>query len=44
MQTVSNGAKQSTITTGMRIVHGEGVKGLYHGVSHVAYPKVLGID
>lgn len=36
MQTVSNGTKQSTIITGMRILQGEGVKGFYHGVSRVA--------
>ncbi|CAI7573352.1 unnamed protein product [Penicillium pancosmium] len=36
MQTVSNGTKQSTVITGMRILQGEGVKGFYHGVSLVA--------
>ncbi|KAJ5995370.1 hypothetical protein N7481_002347 [Penicillium waksmanii] len=39
MQTVSNGTKQSTIITGMRILQGEGAKGFYHvtyGTSRIA--------
>lgn len=33
MQTVADGAKQNSVRTGIQIIHNEGVRGLYHGVS-----------
>ncbi|OQE31923.1 hypothetical protein PENSTE_c001G08834 [Penicillium steckii] len=33
MQTVPDCARQSTIATGIRIIHLEGIKGLYHGLT-----------
>ncbi|OOQ90514.1 dicarboxylate transporter [Penicillium brasilianum] len=33
MQTVAEGAKQNSVRTGIQIIHNEGVRGLYHGLS-----------